>query len=423
MPENSSLRIPRPLPRIARFEKLGFGLFLHWGLYSLQEQGEWVRFLLKIDEKKYRSLMGKFEAEAFSGRKIAAWAKSVGIRYIVLTTRHHDGFSLYDTCGLSTFDAPHSAAKRDLVADFVEGCRAEGIIPFFYHTTIDWTWDFELKPQPGKWFSDYLHYFHQSVEILCKNYGKIGGLWFDGNWAYPHADWKEDRLYKIIRKHQPDAIIVNNTGLHHRGKQGHPEVDSVTYEQSLPGAINRRGLNKYIAGEMCQTFNGHWGIGGEDFNYISPAKVIENLSLCRKVGANYLFNIGPTAAGEIPPYEKTAMNVVGRWMNHYSEAIREGKPCEVAAPGQDFILQGKNCYYYFAFELPVRGNEAVTVGSGNLMTRAIQNFPVKIKQIQWMDSSQKLPFTQDLKNKIAAVQWNGYEYGRNHVVRVAKIDI
>ncbi|MES2310021.1 MAG: alpha-L-fucosidase, partial [Verrucomicrobiota bacterium] len=374
-----TISAPKPLPRVAQFEKYGFGLFLHWGLYSLLGQGEWARHVLKIDPKKYESLSKKFYAEEFDARKIAAWARSVGRKYIVLTTRHHDGFSLYDTRGLSRFDAPHSAAKRDLVAEFVEGCRCEGIAPFFYHTTIDWRWDKNFPDKNQKWFNDYLDYFHQSIEILCKNYGKIGGLWFDGNWAYPQANWKENRLYKMIRKYQPNAIIVNNTGLQNRGKIGNLEVDSVTHEQSLPKTVDQSGMNKYLASEMCQTFNGHWGIGVEDFNYLSPAQVIENLALCRKVGANYLFNIGLTSSGSIPGYEYEAMTVAGKWMNHYSEAIREGKPCDVSSGGCDFILKGNRCYYCFVFDLPIRGNEAVTVGTGNLITRALQNFPSKIK--------------------------------------------
>ena len=180
--------IPTPLPRIAAFEKMGFGMFLHWGLYSQLGAGEWVQNVRKIPWTEYRHLADTFTAEDFDPEAIAALAAEAGMRYITLTTRHHDGFSLYDTCGLNDFDAPHSAAKRDLVAEFVAACRKYDIVPFFYHTTLDWYWR-----EPGaentrnsyshytaeisrEVFEEYLKYLRASVEILCRNYGKIGGL-------------------------------------------------------------------------------------------------------------------------------------------------------------------------------------------------------------------------------------------------------
>src|SRR5690606_19349677 len=116
--------------------------------------------------------------------------RECGMRYITLTARHHDGYSLYNTRGLSRFDAPNTAPGRDLIADFVDGCRAEGITPFLYHTTLDWQWDTQQCSEER--FREYLDYLHSSVEVLCMHYGELGGLWFDGNWSRPDADWKED---------------------------------------------------------------------------------------------------------------------------------------------------------------------------------------------------------------------------------------
>ena len=256
---NHTSVVPVPEPRIARFENLGYGLFLHWGVYSQLGRGEWVRQRENIAGEDYARLTGTFTAQDFDARALARTAKDAGMKYITLTTRHHDGFSLYDTRGLNDFDAPHSGAKRDLVAEFVEGCRAEGIVPFFYHTTLDWRFD-SARCSDEK-FNEYLSYLNDSVEILCANYGEIGGLWFDGNWSRKGADWQEDRLYATIRRHQPDAMIINNTGLSATGALGHPELDSVTFEQGLPKPLNRAGHPKYVAIEMCQTMNAHWGIG------------------------------------------------------------------------------------------------------------------------------------------------------------------
>ena len=149
------MSIPVPLPRVRAFEKLGYGLFLHWGLHALVGSGVWGQAFLKTPPAEYEKLMERFTAEDFDAEEIAAFARRAGMRYIALTLRHHDGFSLYDTCGLNSYDAPHSAAKRDLAAEFVEGCRKHDIVPFFYHTTIDWHWrGGDLDPE-GKTFVNY----------------------------------------------------------------------------------------------------------------------------------------------------------------------------------------------------------------------------------------------------------------------------
>ena len=159
------MSIPVPEKRIAEFENRGFGMFIHWGLYSQLARGEWAMDLLHIPKDEYEKLADTFTAENFDARKIAALAKRAGMKYITLTTRHHDGFSLYDTCGLSDYDAPHSAAGRDLIKEFVEACRAEDILPMFYHTTLDWHVDSFNNDFPA-----YLQYLRDSVEILCSNY-------------------------------------------------------------------------------------------------------------------------------------------------------------------------------------------------------------------------------------------------------------
>lgn len=153
-------------------------------------------------------------------------AKAAGARYLTFTARHHDGFSMYDTRGLSDYDVMHTPGGRDILKEWIDACHANDILPFVYHTTLDWHHkDFENN------FKEYLKYLRQSVEIICRNYGKIGGFWFDGNWSKPEEDWELDELYGVIRKHQPEAIIVNNTGLDEPGVFGHREIDCVTFEQ------------------------------------------------------------------------------------------------------------------------------------------------------------------------------------------------
>jgi alpha-L-fucosidase len=411
--------VPTPLPRIARFEKLGFGMFIHYGLYSQMGAGEWIQHARKIPAEEYAKLAPAFTAKGFDGRGIARLAREAGMRYACLTTRHHEGFSLYDTRGLNEFDAPHSPARRDLVAEFADGCRAEGIVPFFYHTTLDWRWDSDHCSEAK--FGEYLDYLNASVEILCSHYGEIGGFWFDGNWSRPKSDWKEDGLYAVIRRHQPEAIIVNNTGLHARGALGHPELDSTTFEQGLPTAPDRTGWPKYLAGEMCETFNSHWGVGRTDFHFKSPATVIEHLCACRKTGANYLLNVGPRADGSIGEYEAAALRVIGRWVAGAGEAIFEGKPVAAQCQGRDFVLRAGDRFLYFAHGLNQEGSAHVVAdGSGN-GPRSITGLGQKIHSAKWVDDGKPIEFLQNRSGGLITLDCTGYDYGTNLVVRVAEL--
>jgi len=408
------MAIPTPLHRIAEFEKLGLGMFVHWGLYSQLGVGEWTYHIHKRDKDEYKKLKDTFTAEDFDAEALVLTAKDAGCKYITLTTRHHEGFSLYDTCGLSDFDAPHSAAGRDLIREFVDACNKHGIVPFFYHTTLDW-----LHPDFNENFDAYLEYLRKSVEVLCTNYGKIGGLWFDGNWSRKDADWKEDALYATIRKYQPDAIIVNNTGLEARGKVGHPEIDSVTFEQGRPTPMDREGMEKYVAAEMCHTLNDHWGIGKNDFNYQSPRSIIEHLCACRRVGANYLINIGPTAQGGIDPMQRELMRILGKWMRLYGEAIYRGKPHPATCSHKkNFLLKSEDAIYVFVHDLGRKGNPNVTVGGeieGDTVFRGVSE---PIASITWMDNGEELSFTRE--NDVLAIDATGYPYGMSTCVRVAK---
>lgn len=407
--------IPIPKKYIAEFEQLGFGMFVHWGLYSQLGRGEWTLSIHKMELAEYMKLKDTFTAEGFDAEKLVLTAKNAGCKYIILTTRHHDGFSLYDTCGLNDYDSVHSPAKRDLIKEYTDACRKHDIIPFFYHTTLDW-----YNPDYNNNFDSYLEYLRSSVEILCKNYGKIGGLWFDGNWSKPDADWKEDELYATIRKYQPEAMIINNTGLVARGKAGNPEIDSVTFEQGKPTPMNREGMEKYLAAEMCHTVNDHWGIGKYDINYKSPSELIESLCDCRKVGANYLLNIGPEGQGSVDLYQEQLFKLIGDWMNVFGEAIYNGRPCSSCGIGKNFILKSVkgDCLYIFSYDLGRLGDANVTVGGKYSGAYAFGNVTDKIAKIEWMDNGESLDFIQG--SDMLGVNLTGFEYGKSLCVRVAK---
>lgn len=410
--------LPVPEKRVADFERLGFGMFIHWGLYSQLGRGEWVMHQERIPRETYMELSKTFTAAKFDAHKIASLAKAAGMKYITLTTRHHEGFSLYDTRGLNTYDAPHTPAGRDLVREYVDACRDCGIVPFFYHTTLDW-----YNPDFNGNFKAYLQYLRDSVEILCSEYGKIGGLWFDGNWSKPDEDWEEDKLYAVIRRHQPDAILVNNTGLGARGKVGNPELDSVTFEQGRPTPMDRTGMPKYLAAEMCQTLNAHWGCGWADLNYKSLPNLIETLCACRKVGANYLLNVGPTAEGEILPLQDALLRGVGDWIRLGGCSIYDGKPCGVFGVGsaKNFALRDGNKLSFFVHDLSVVGDANVTVAGGGAGEKTFEGVPGRVKSVRWSDSGEELSFRQE--GGRVTVVCTGYPYGKNLVVRVAEAEM
>ena len=410
------MSVPLPLKRIADFERLGFGMFVHWGLYSQLGQGEWIMNIAKIPKEEYKKLAVSFDPEKYDAAKWVEIAKAAGAKYITLTARHHDGFSLYDTRGLCDYDAPHYTG-RDLVKEFVDACNAGGIVPMFYHTTLDWYQDsFEND------FGSYLEYLRASVEVLCTNYGKIGGMWFDGNWSRPKGtDWHEDELYATIRRHQPDAIIVNNTGLSALGELGHPEIDSVTFEQGRPDPPDREGQKKYVAAETCLTMNDHWGYAKNDLHYKSLPELIETLCACRKVGANLLLNVGPTGEGEIAPVQEAMMRDLGIWVRTCGECIYDGRPSEIkAAQTKDFALEAHGNAYLFIHDLSIFGDSHVTVSSRGPGPKRFENVHRKVRSVSWTDNSERLSFARD--GGSLTVEATGYPYATNYVVRVARVE-
>lgn len=409
------MAIPKPERRIAEFENFGLGMFVHWGLYSQMGRGEWIQHQAQICRDEYTKLAQTFTASKFDARAWVAAAKSAGARYITLTARHHEGFSLYDTKGLSTYDAPHTPCGRDLIREFVDACREGGIVPFFYHTTLDW-----YHPDFKDNFPAYLQYLRDSVEVLCTEYGKIGGLWFDGNWSRKDDDWEEDRLYAMIRRHQPEAIIVNNTGLGARGQLGNPELDSVTFEQGRPTPMDREGASKYIAAEMCHTMNRHWGHGACDLNYKSLPHLIETLCACRRVGANYLLNVGPTGEGEITLIQRAMLQGLGDWIRATGDGIYTGRPCGVTGEGKNFALRDDKKMYLYVHDLSIVGDANVTVDSGGAGEKTFSGVSGTVKSVRWTDCDEQLSFSQN--GDQLTVACTGYPYGKNLVVRVAEVE-
>lgn len=403
--------------RIKDFEKLGFGMFVHFGLYSVHGKGEWA-YNSNITPKDYEKLFWRFCPDKDWAKNLVASAKKAGCKYITITTRHHDGFSLYDTCGLNEYDAPHSLAGRDLIREFVDECNAQCIVPFFYHTLLDWH-----EKSYKENFPEYLKYLRASVEILCKNYGKIGGLWFDGMWDKKEENWEEDELYSLIRKYQPDAMIINNTGLSARGELGHIELDSVTFERGRPHPINLEDSPKYIASEMCQIFGNYWGYAKRDFNFKSLTEIIEDFCACKRYGANYLINIGPMGNGQLRMLDKAMLETLGEWVDIYSEALYLPRPSKIKIENKEksFLLTGENCYYFFAYDNDISADINVELSKGGSDRDHKFKLDSKIKSVKWLDNGENVPFTQDGDDVTITVL--PQIYGEQMVVKIAKIEL
>ena len=400
---------------IKDFERLGFGMFVHFGLYSVLGRGEWAQFTHRIPAEEYEPLQKQFAPDPNWAKELALTAKKAGCKYITITARHHDGFSLFDTCGLSDYDAPHNCG-RDLIREFVDACHENGLIPFFYHTLIDWHVA-EYKTD----FPKYLKYLRASVEILCKNYGKIGGMWFDGMWDKWDADWEEDALYSMMRSYQPEMMIINNTGLVKRGELGHIELDSVTFERGRPEPINLEGSPKYIASEMCQTLGSHWGFCKKELNYKSLGTLIEDLCSCRRYGSNLLLNVGPRPDGSLRPLDKALLETMGEWVNINEQAIRTPRPTDIKINEneKDFLLKADdNTFYMFVHGLPTNGDPNVAIGIESEHIRTF-DFDKEIAEIKWTDADENAEFKQE--NGKTTVLTKPFVYGEDLVVRVAKI--
>jgi len=234
----------------------------------------------------------------------------------------------------------------------------------------------------------------------------------------PDENWEEDALYGMIRKYQPEAMIINNTGLSEQGALGHIELDSVTFERGKPFPVNMD--KKYIASEMCEVFASHWGYAKEDLNYKAPADMICELVDCRRYGSNMLMNLGPMGDGSIRLIDKAVLGIMGEWVRYFDEAIRDPRPCDIVVENKerDFLLKRGNDYYLFCYDLPMSADPNVALQNEELFFDVFL-MKDKILSIHWMDNGEMVEFVQDEER--VTVKNVPYEYGRDLVVRVAKI--
>ena len=297
-----------PLPdRLAWFREARFGMFIHWGLYSLLGRGEWVMNREQIPGAEYRKLADRFTAEHYDPRRWAAIARDAGMRYAVLTTRHHEGFCLWDS-RVCSFNAVNSAAKRDLVAEYVEAFRDAGLKVGLYHSLGDWhnpDWKAGYEGDAAA-KQRFIAYTHELVRELMTGYGTIDVLWYDLPQNYTPAEWRSVELNAMARRLQP-GILINNRAM--------TTEDFATPEQSAEPSPPGR------AWESCMTLNESWGYCPGDRRFKSPRDVIRILGGVAENGGNLLLNVGPDGTGRIPEESVSILREVGDWLREHGEAI------------------------------------------------------------------------------------------------------
>ena len=296
------------MENITWFQGARFGLFIHYGLYSLLGRGEWVMNREGFSPQEYARLAKSFTADHFNADDIICRAKTWGMKYAVFTAKHHDGFCLYDSA-LTEFTSMKTPAKRDLTAEFVNACRKHGLKIGIYFSLNDWSISpdaVDAIENPDRYYQPFIDYVHAQVHELTHNYGNIDILWYDGWWPFDGKGWQAEKMNVMVKKIHPN-ILVNSRN----GAQG----DSITPEGHIPYP----GYQK--PWEACATLNKHWGYHVGDNDWKTPKEVIEMLAKCSAGGGNLLLNIGPKADGSIPGKAIQIMDKVGSWLQMNGEAI------------------------------------------------------------------------------------------------------
>jgi alpha-L-fucosidase len=310
------------------FQDAKFGMFIHWGVYSLLGQGEWVMQNRSIPVSSYEWLASTFNPVKFNAHDWVALAKSAGVRYITITSRHHDGFSMFATRATPYNIVDWTPFHRDPLKELADECHAQGIKLFFYYSQLDWhnpdywprggTGHDTGRPDTGNW-DRYIDFMNAQLTELLTNYGSIGGIWFDGMWDKPDADWQLPRTYALIHRLQPATLIVPN---HHQAPL--PGEDVQTFEQDLPGA-NTAGFNTRQIGalplETSLTMNESWGFNITDKKFKSVGDLIGYLARAAGANANLLLNIGPRPDGTIQPEAADRLRAIGEWLARNGRSI------------------------------------------------------------------------------------------------------
>lgn len=348
-----------------------FGMFIHWGLYAIPARGEWVRSVERISVEDYQTYYDEFDPVRYDPKAWARAAKQAGMKYAVLTAKHHDGFCLFDSA-LTDYKSTNTRAGRDLVREFIEAFRAEGLKVGLYYSLIDWhhedypAYGDRIHPMRNnenyarnpETFDRYLQYMHGQVRELLTNYGKLDVMWFDFSYDHMKGEtWKATELMAMIRSLQPHIVVDNR--LDASGEEGgsiftnNPlsySGDFASPEQIIPpqGVTDDEGNS--LPWEACITLNNNWGYAAQDFQYKSAITVIRKLVECVSKNGNLLLNVGPNALGEIPKESLDILAEIGDWVQKNGDGIYGCGQAYLPKPEWGRYTQKGNLLYAHVFE-------------------------------------------------------------------------
>ncbi len=323
--------------KISWWKEARFGMFIHWGVYSAEGRGEWIMYQEHIPFGEYRKLAENFHPDNFHPAEWVALAKEAGMKYVVLTTRHHDGYCLYDS-RVSDFTSVKIGPGRDLVAEFADACHKAGMKMGFYYSLTDWHFPDILPqgyPKSDEILRPLVKQAHEQVRELLTKYGKVDILWFDGMTPGDTNVWKSGDLIRMARLLQPEILINDRAGT----GEDFVTPENVVTAHSQPW-------------ESCYTMNRTWGFAPFDYNYKPVAELIRLLTSCASQGGNFLLNVSPDGDGKIPDQQTQSLLEIGKWMKLHGEAVYNASSSPVVASNLGFQCRVGDKVYLFIQRWP-----------------------------------------------------------------------
>jgi alpha-L-fucosidase len=361
--------------RMKWFADARFGMFIHWGVYSVpagewkdhKNFAEWFLEETHMPVSQYEKYAEQFNPVKFDAKQWVATAKGAGMKYIVITSKHHDGFGMWPS-EQTDWCIKNTPFKRDPLKELSEACREAGIKFCLYHSIMDWhhpdwgtrrAWNDKAKDAGKPDMDRYTEYMKRQLKEIITNYHP-GILWFDGEWEKPWTHERGEDLYAYVRTLQPDIIINNRVGKARADMQGMDKGKGVgdygTPEQNVPA----NGFGPGVYWESCMTMNGHWGYNKNDHNWKSPKFVIQNLLVdCASKGGNLLLNVGPTSEGVIPEPCVERLALIGEWMKVNGESIYGTSASTIGKPKWGRSTTKGDTIYLHVYDWPKDGKLTV----------------------------------------------------------------
>jgi len=393
------------------FAQARFGMFIHWGIYAIPARGEWIRSQEKISKEDYQPHFDNFDPVDYDPVKWAKAAKHAGMKYAVLTAKHHDGFCLFDS-KLTEYKATNTKAGRDLIKEYVDAFRAEGIKIGFYYSIIDWHhpdyphYTDPFHPMRGNEdfkdhkynFDNYLDYMHGQVKELCTNYGQIDLFWFDFSYDDMTGEkWKATELVRMVRSYWPNVLIDNRlegSGSDQGSFENEYSGDFACPEQIIPLEGIRDKKGDPLLWEACITMNNNWGYHATDRNFKPADMCIKKLVECVSKGGNMLLNVGPDAKGNIPNESLEILEKIGDWMQKNSESIYNCGYANLPKPEYGRITRNGKKLYYHVFESQIGATPLPGITSEQIKRMWYVASGAEIKEFKYwfIQDSEGIPF-------------------------------